>query len=340
MKAILKDIQFYEYNDAWRHPIKMVFTEFLDDNEFYNFTTTIEQQFCTKEELKLLRTEDDELEDKSPKELVEEKIKYAKSLIGKSFYINLYKFSVKELTNNKYVAFEFDDEEYDNPITITDYHIASYMTKEDVILNQKYSITRGGIDYFVEGVLPNGSTEEITTELFFPRPTIEKNLYDIPYEKYPHINAKYIFNEASMDEIRTGHYLANQLKERDLHDYKFDQYINQIEKYRSEVRAVKKINESFRKKIFFWEPKEYVKELELDSDIVSMMIDSIILSRLYPSDCEIARKNYIEECERNLRKKFLHEDVYETEFKDNMQKFRMALAKKYQGKKIIKVCEN
>lgn len=339
MKAILKEIEVYAYNDSMlTHRIKMVFTESLDSDELYYFGTSIEQQFCTKEELNQLYTED-EFENNSPKELIEAKIKYAKSFIGKTFNINLHKFSVKELTYNKYVAFEYCPE-YGDSKTITDYHIASYMTREDVLLNYEYIVTKQGIDRTLKGVLPDKSTEEITTELFFPRPIPEKKSYKIPYEKYPAINANFVINEASIDEIRTGHYLANQLKERNVYDYEFDQYINQIEEYRADVKAAKIANASLRKKLFFWEPKECVKELEFSPDIVSMMIDSIILCRLYPNDCEIARKDYVAECERRLRKKFMHEDAYEAEFKNEMQEFKIALAKKYRGKTIIKVIEN
>lgn len=335
MKAILKEIEFYAYNDSMlTHCIKMVFTESLDSDELYYFGTSIEQQFCTKEDLNQLHTEGN-----LPKELIEAKIEYAKSLVGKTFCINLHRFSVKELTNNKYVAFECY-QEYGDFKTITDYHIASYMTKEDVVLNIKYIITKQGLDKNLEGVLPDKSTEEITTELFFPRPIPEKKSYDIPYGKYPNINAGFIINEASIAEIRTGHYLANQLKERNIHDCEFNQFIDLIEKYRADVKATRIANASLRKKLFFWEPKEQVQELELSPDTISMMIDSIILCRLYPSDCEIARKDYVAECERRLRKKFMHEDAYEAEFKNEMQEFKIALAKKYQGKKIIKVCEN
>ena len=60
MEAILKEIEVYAYNDSMlTHRIKMVFTESLDSDELYYFGTSIEQQFCTKEELNQLYTEDE-----------------------------------------------------------------------------------------------------------------------------------------------------------------------------------------------------------------------------------------------------------------------------------------
>ena len=274
-----------------------------------------------------------------PDKLLEEKLNYANTLIGKTFDINLYKFSVKELTNNKYTAIElttnyFDDLcDYD---TIEEYHIASYMTKEDVIWKQKYSITMKGINGDADGVTSDGTMEEITTELFFPQPIPEKKHLDIPYNKFPQLNASSIINVISIDEIRNGHHLANQMKDYNVPEYEFDKYIRLIEEYRSGVRATQIANESLRKKIFFWEPKETVEELKLPPNIIALAKDSIILSRLYPSDCKEAAKEYSIQCERNLRKQFMNEDTDAEDFKDKTFEFIKALKKKYEGKEKIK----
>ena len=58
--------------------------------------------------------------------------------------------------------FIFDKIEYSE--TIEEYHIASYMSKEDVILNLKYSVTMQGIEGVTYGVLADESIEEITIE--------------------------------------------------------------------------------------------------------------------------------------------------------------------------------
>ena len=224
----------------------MLFADSEGSDELFRFGTTIETQFCTKDEY--------DLKEGLPDKLAEEKIRYANSLIGKTFEINLYKFTVKELTNGKYVAIEFsrpcsyDDWDFE---TIEDYHVASYMTKDDVITSIKYSITMQGIQGLADGVLPDESTEEITTELFFSKPIPKKKNFEIPYNKYPNLTTSYIVKEVAVKDIRRGCNLAYQIRECDIPHYDFDKYIHQIEDYRSRVRAAKAINESLRKKLLF-----------------------------------------------------------------------------------------
>ena len=51
MKAILKEIEVPENEDYMlRHPIKMLFAETDGSEEIYRFGTTIETQFCSKDE--------------------------------------------------------------------------------------------------------------------------------------------------------------------------------------------------------------------------------------------------------------------------------------------------
>lgn len=332
MKAILKEIEVPEYDgNILRHPIKMLFAESEESNELYSFGTTVETQFCTIDEY--------DVKEGASEELFDEKVNYAKSLIGKAFEINLYKFTLKELTNDKYVAIEFsrpcgyDDWDFE---TIEDYHIASYMTKEDVVMSIKYSITMQGVQGLADGVLSDESTEEITTELFFPKPIPEKKHFNMPYDKYPNVNSSYIVNEIPVKDISKGRNLAYQIEDRDIKEYEFDRYVHEIEKYRSKVKEVKSENESLRKKLFFWEPKVTVEELKLSSNVLSLMKDCIILGKEYPSDCEKADREYAEECEKRLRKQFMGEESDEKDFKDKWLEFRQALRKKYKGKDVIK----
>lgn len=332
MKAILKAIEVPEYEDYMlRHPIKMLFAESEENDELYRFGTIIESQFCTKGEF--------DIKEGLSNKIVKEKISYANSLIGKTFEINLYKFTVKELTDGKYVAFEITTllyEDIDDFETIEDYHIASFMNKEDVIMNIKYSITLQSFQGFVEGVLPDESTEEITTDFFFPKPIPKKKQYEIPYNKYPKLTASNIVNEIEINEIRKGRNLAYQVKEWDIKEYDFDKFAHKIEEYRSRVRAAKMANESLRKKIFFWEPKEIVDELKLDSDVIALFRDSIILYRLYPADCEKADHEYAAECEKRLREQYLGEDMDEKDFREKWLEFKQGLRKKYKGKDVIR----
>lgn len=329
MKAILKKIEAREYQNRMPlHSVKMLFVESSESEELYTYETTIEKQFCTIDEY--------ELSEGVSEQLFHEKVEYANSLIGKTFEVNLFKFNVKELTDNHYVAFEYMVNFRIKHVE--EYHVASFMTKEDYMLRMKYSQTMQIYQCpgYLEGVLPDGSTEDITTNLFFPKPIPEKKHFDIPYDKYPNLNESFIVNEAPISEIHDGHHLANQIKEYNISESDFNTYMDQIADYRSKVRAAKASNESIRKKIFFWEPKEVVDELKLSPNVISMSKDSIILSRLYPRDCEEAKKAYQAECERNLRKTFMHEDVDKKDFKDQFAAFRKTLSEKYKGKQVLK----
>lgn len=336
MKAILKKIEVPKFKDnMFRHTIKMFFAETEKSDELFVFSTELEVQFCTKDEYDI----EEELSDK----LVEEKICYAKSLIGKTFEINLYKFTVKELTNGKYVAFEisrtegYGDWAFETYHTIEDYHVASYMTKEDVMMRIKFSITMQGIQGHADGVLPDESTEKITTDLFFSKPIPEKKIFEILYSKYPNLTVSYIVNEVAVKDIRKGCNLAYQIKEWDIPHYDFDKYIHQIEDYRLRVKAANETNESFIKKIFFWEPKEVVDELKLSQNVISLFKASIILGKSYPTECEKADHEYAEECEKRLRKQFMGEDIDKKDFKVQWSEFKQTLSKKYGGKKVLKL---
>lgn len=330
MSAYLKEIKIpdYEY-DTIIHRISMIFANSMDSEELYNYETTIETQYCTKDEWKNCGLS---------KDLLDEKLKFAKSLVGKVFNVNLYYFTVKELTNGRYEAFEvsIDKYFYYDIELIEDYHIASYMTKEDVVNNLKYSICIQGTQGSIKGVLPDKSTEEITADLFFSRPVPEQKIYEIPYNEFTNLNSNYIVNEASIMEIQKGHYLANQIKGCRISESDFNSYLKQIREYRSKVKAVKNKNESWRKKIFFWEPKETVEELTLYTDFKSFAIDCIILYRKYPEDCEEAKIKYSTECERELRKTYMNEDVDKNWLKDEMREFLISLHQKYKNKSVLR----
>lgn len=200
--VILKEIEFCEHKSYMRHhKIKMIFAEKEDSEELYTFYSTIEVQYCTKEEL-----ENGSLSDS----LIEKKKAFAEKQIGKAFEINLYKFTVRELTNDRYIAFRVSESRdyYDLDVQIDDYFIASYMTKQDVIMGIKYSITMKGLKGLASGVLQDYSTEKITEELFFSKPIPEKPHFDIPYNKYLNLTDSYIINEVAIEDVRKGCNLA------------------------------------------------------------------------------------------------------------------------------------
>lgn len=330
MRAVLKKIDVPRHDGFWPvHPMLMYFTESDEGDELYCYKTSVEQQFCTKEEFDIKVGLSDVL--------LEKKIEYGRSLVGSKFEVNLYKFSVKDLTNNKYIGIRFPSILYDFASeTIEEYRIATYMTQEDALINLKQSIAMRLINGVVEGILSDGSIENITKEILFPEPQPEHKHFDIPYDEYPDINSESILNEISTTVISKGYYLATQLKERKISEFEFDNNVKKIEEYRTKICIAKKSNESLRKKVFFWEPKETVEELKLSHDFITIAKDCIILYQLYPRDCEEARKVHMEEIEKKIMKE-LGKDIQK--FQEQMIEERKALLKKYKGKVVVRPVE-
>lgn len=331
MEAILKKIEVPHYDGFLpkqvKHRIKMLFGTSLESHEQYIFETTIEEQFCKKNEY--------DLKEGISKELLEEKINCAKSLVGKTFDINLYDFTVNELTTGKFIAFVLMLPNFFKPQRV--FHIASYMTKEDAMMSLKYTITMRGIQGFLEGVLPDDSTEKITTELFFPKFIREKKNFSVSYNRYSYLTNNYIVNEVAINDICKGCNLAYQIEERYIPRYDFNKYIDQIKSYRSRVITVNAKNKSLIKKIFFWKPKEIVEELKLDPNVISLLRDCIILGKSYPEECEKADLEYAKECENKLRKKYMGEDIDKKEFKQKWTEFRHLLTEKYKDKIVVNI---
>ena len=322
MDAILRDIKAWKNDDPF-HRINMMFSTPSNDEELFGYTTSIKNQYCTKEERK---------EDLSDEDL-EEKLLFAKSQIGLYFDVNLYKISIQELTNNNYWAFQVPVSEFETR-NLTEYRIATYMTREDTITILRYKAL---FNYSIKGILANGTAETIKTEYLFPPKIHQPKTFEIPYTKFCNLTPEFILQIASIDEIKKGCYLAFKLKGNNISKFDFDKNIQQIEDYRSKLIKAKAVNESLRKKLFFWESKEVVEKLNLSSNFISMAIDSIILYRLYSVDCERARKDYIEECEKRVRKKYLNEDPDKEILKDRRDEFLKILKEKYRGMSIIKV---
>lgn len=117
------------------------------------------------------------------------------------------------------------------------------------------------------------------------------------------------------------------------------EFINQIKDYREKVINARIINESFIKKIFFWESKVVVEELFLDPDMVSIAIDCFILFNHYPNECKKAEDEYWSSLEKYVKEKFLHEDVEEEVFEDNWKKFNKNMRNKYKDKMVIRLID-
>lgn len=165
MVGVLKEIEVDKHCSFFpKHFVKMFFSKSMGSDELYCFVTTLEDQFCTKEE------KDKKFSD----EFLNEKEKFAKTFVGKRFVINLFTFSIKELTDNRYVAI------YDNKRKkrIESVNRATYREKEDEKMHLKFGLTSNGINGYCYGILVNGSTEEITTDFLFPSsvPSCKKEL--------------------------------------------------------------------------------------------------------------------------------------------------------------------
>lgn len=324
MNAFLKDIKVPQHDKFMPvHQIVMMFATSMDSEELYSYATSVEAQFCDKDEIRM----------ELPNLVVEEKLKQVNALIGKLFEINLYKITVKEMTDNRYVEFETYDG--DDIAEFAEFRHASCMSKNDYLTLLKYQLCMQGIQGHLDGVLHDGTTEKITIDTFFPHTIVKKN-FNIPYDKYPNINGSFIINEASIDEINNGFFLANEIKDGNILKIDFDKSLDQINEYRSKIRKARIANESIIKKILFWQPKEIVDELQLSQEFISLAIDSVILSRSFPSDCEKTKQNYFEESVNALRKTFKKEHVEEKKFRGEMQEFIMSLAKKYKGNSKLK----
>lgn len=322
MKSILRNLTEGRA-DKYFHQIIMYFAESMESEILYSFPTTIEEQFCTSKEYDF--RQDIFLSD----DLLREKIKYAKSLIGKSFEINLYQFDVKELTGNKYSTLLSNGHEI-----ITDWHMASYMTREDVIMNMKYFMTMGGLQGNIWGVFADGTSERITTELFFGKNKSKKKNYNIPHENFHELNEEYIINYASIQEIREGHYLANKIKDYGISEDELNTCVSKIENYRSELEKIREYNTSLINIIFF-RKKQSIEKISVNKSFLSLAIDSIILSRLYPKDCEEAIIEHLKEGMRSYE----NDEMGEDELRNKYISFQKSLTKKYSGMKKIKLID-
>lgn len=325
MKAILKEIRT-GYFDEFYHKITMCFSKSIESDELYFFNTSLEHQFCTDEERIAGLSED----------LVEEKVCYANTLIGRWFEINLYKISIKEISNQHYIALEiFNDEECESR-RFTDFRVATFMTKKDAIEDRKYMIVNSEN---IEGVLPDGITEEVNINFIFPikMPTPEDIV--IPYDLFPSLNTNYIIQEASLEEMANGYYLANQLNESKIDKSDFNNFIKKIKEYRENVMNAQIFNNSFVKKLFFWIPPKKIKDIVVDPDMESLAINSIILFKQYPVECKKAEEEYWDSLSKFVRKKFLHEDVEEEELFNRWQSFHKEIRERYKDKFVIKIVD-
>ena len=203
MSGILKDVHYLDSFavEDMLHPINMLFIKDENETEVYPYQTAIEDQFCSPTERKNGLLDDD----------AAEKLKILKSCIGKKFDINLFKFSVSELTDGKYVAVD-DIDSYEDDTQIREFRRATFKSREDIAVQLKFNICLSGMDGRFVGITKDGDEEDIDYTLIFPPQQEESKNYVIPYEGFPEITEYYILNEMPIENIEKGQYLAASLK--------------------------------------------------------------------------------------------------------------------------------
>ena len=161
MSAILKKIQLREdlIIEDTRHPIIMYFSK-DDSDDIYPFFTSLETQYCSEEEQRegLLEA------------CVKDMLDYAKTQIGLSFDINLYKFKVSELTDGLFVALEDYSDSFDK---IYYFKQASFLSKDDLYISLKYKICLRGLQGIYTGITSQGKEKRIDETL-----VIDENRYN------------------------------------------------------------------------------------------------------------------------------------------------------------------
>ena len=339
MSGILKDVRLLEgfVVEDMLHPINMLFIKDGNETEVYLYQTSVENQFCSLTESKNGLLDDD----------ADEKLKILKSYIGKKFDINLYKFSVSELTDGKYVAVD-DVDSYEDETQIREFRRATFKSREDIAIQLKFNICISGMDGRFVGITKDGSEEDIDYTLVFPPQNEEPKNYDIPYEGFPEITEYFILNEMPIENIEKGQYLAVSLKYDKIKQFDGRYLIRRFEEYRKKVCEVNFRNSTLRKKVAFWEPKETVEPFDptkgtiIECDrktVLEFFKDSYILSKTYPKDCNDAKDEYYRKCEDRIREEYYHEEKGEKRVKDKLKEILKEQSSRYKGKAMIKMLD-
>lgn len=350
MSGVLRNIKLVEelVLEDRRHPIIMWFSD-NNSEDLFPYRTTLEVQFGTEIERKKGINE----------KKVKEKLSEANSYIGCIYDINLYRLSVSELTNGKFVGIEdmdyFDvenllgpeDIDFQDDSIIYEYKRATYMTKHDLINYLRYRICLLGMESQYYGVNKDGDTEDIESTLFFENLTEKPKQYNIkiPYEKYGYINKEYIIFKMPIDKIRNGQSLAFQLN-----DYKIESndecyLVELLNKYRKYVQEVKEFNSKWYNMILFWKKEQIVDLEQYIKNVVKYPInqvmqffkDSYILSCEFPEESAEAKQWTLNKSYERLYERYNNESILIKKVRDNYKQFNMELSKKYNGKHIIKI---
>jgi len=352
MAAVLKEIKFLEslVVENVSHPILMRFCDDNNVNDFYDYKTSLENQYCSVEERKkgLLKKD------------VSDKLRLANSQIGMKFDINLYKFSVSEITNGKFQSLEFMDEvdgfhipendDCDDDYIVSELRRATYKTREDRLEILKLQVCLMGLNSTYVGVKSDGTIEDIDETLIFnPQQFQPKQFHiTIDYNRFPEVNEQFILFSMPVDNIEKGTYLALRLKEYKIKDYDVSYLIIKLKDYRKYAKEVDLVNSSFIKRIRFWEPKEELSEFEPTKNstiqcsremCLQFFKDSYILSKQCPTECVEAKKEYSRKCEENLRKKYLGDNNWEKKVREKLIETLKTQSFKYKGKIKIRLLQ-
>ena len=342
MSGILKDVVYledFEIEDKY-HPILMKFIKDDNDSIVYPYRTSLEEQFCSASEIKKGLLDDD----------AEKKMAIIKTKKGKKFDVNLYRISVSELTDGKFVALD-DLDSYEEDSLIREFRRATYKTREDLSILLKLDICISGMESRFVGINKEGDEIDIDSTLIFPIETKDpkklKN-YDIPYEGFPEVDEQYILFKMPLENIKIGQYLALFLKYDKIKNFDGDYLIERLKEYRNKKNEIENRNNSVYKRFAFWEQKEQISlfnptagtVIDCNRDtVIQFFRDSFILSKTYPKDCLIAKNDYYRKCEEDLRERFLGEEKGEKRVKDKRKEILKEQSLKYSGKRKLRIMD-
>ncbi|MBR4390093.1 MAG: hypothetical protein IKT00_13095 [Prevotella sp.] len=332
MAGILKNIIYGDDNFSPFHSITLQFAPSQENNELYSCGTTIEQEFLDASEYKNVW-----VEGKVSDSLIKDKKAILSSYIGKEFSIYLYKISISELTNNQYKEIEISNPgyEYEDPEShrISELKIASVKSREDEVLFQKLSLAQHSDNGFVEGILADGTSESISSEIFFPKTTKKGKEYVIPYTKYSFLTDAYIIDNISYKDMENGFYLAVKISKREMDISKIRWYFDKIEAYKYDVLETERYNSSVKAKLMFWKEKKVVTPLDIPKTFYGIVKDCYILNKEYRHDCEKAREEHLNKCVEELEKTFGRKD----DSQDDLKQKTLDIMLKYKGKRKLQL---
>ncbi len=331
MEAILKDIKFLtDIQDVdCFHKIVMYFVKDKEDPETYPYTTTLETQYMPNPS-----------NDLSAKE-VSLQARKCKNDIGKKFDIELYKFSVEEITGGKYVALLSEKENFSS-FKIKELRRASYMSRADILKLLNYQICLMGLHGTIEGITVDGDIKKLNENILFSNDNASENYrrISISNQEIDSCPDNILITNIPIQDIERGQFLAVRAVENNLHEKEISLLIYYLKQYRTYLKEKRKKNNSIIRTVFFWkreaiQPFNPCKEGLINysnRELLKVLKICYILQKQYPRECEEAREysmmNSVKQLEDTLYGPSKRINEEEIEFiKDLNKKYDKSLRK-------------